>query len=236
MRLPHLQIKPSGRLAVLLDHVEGAVGKIIAVMDALRLELARQEGLLLLGAPRHRRQFLLAGRSIEAHQEGEIGVGLRPQREALRQQRRRQSERRRRLFEFTTTFRSASRREDAVEADAEIEHLERRHIVVRHAAAGHRDGLRGELRRRRWGSARASRRLDVGRDNSWRLGSRFFPTRARVAAVDFMRMLRDLQACQRHSGWPWTCPMTVVEGPVPQCIGIWPCRLGSAKLVVPLPP
>src|ERR1700734_751537 len=36
---------------------------------------------------------------------------------------------------------------------------------------------------------------------------------------------------------PWGCPITVVPpGPVPQCIGTWPCRLGKLKVVVPLPP
>ena len=96
LRLPHLQIKPPGRLAALLDHVEGAVGEIFAVMGALRLELARQERLLLLGAPRHLCQFLLARRGIERNQERNIAFGLRPQREALRQQGPRQGECRRR--------------------------------------------------------------------------------------------------------------------------------------------
>ena len=77
-----LQIKPPGRIAVVFDHIEGAVG-ISEVVPPLRHELLRQEGRLLLGAPRHRRQLLLARRGIEPHQEGNVGLGLRPQRKAL---------------------------------------------------------------------------------------------------------------------------------------------------------
>ena len=91
-----LEIEPAGRHAAVLEHVERAAVNVGAVVMALRLELADEEGLLLLRGPGDRRQSVPARRGVEPQQERDVVVGFRPQREALRQQRRRQWEGRRR--------------------------------------------------------------------------------------------------------------------------------------------
>src|SRR5580692_13027598 len=82
-----IEIKPARRDAVVLDYVEGRLGKVSQIVLPLRNELAFEESdLLLVGPVGYDRKLFPTGQNVKAAQERDVRLALWAQRKALQGQ------------------------------------------------------------------------------------------------------------------------------------------------------